>query len=126
MLYLGCVLRTHPFLFIGNEYRIRDKIYKLVFHNFSSNRVRQSAFGWRCHRRRGVTIWYKPVKTYPGYSEYDYEPMFERAVRIAKKNRKKFPGMRVAVEVEVYYSGGRPGIGTRLVQYRIKPYRKVF
>jgi len=28
--------------------------------------------------------------------------------------------------VEVFYSGGRPGIGTRLVQYRIKPYRKVF
>jgi hypothetical protein len=105
---------------------IKEKIYRLMFHNFISNRIRQIACGWRRELRHGVSIWYKPVKHYPGYGDYDYEPMFERAVRTVRQNRKKFPGKRVAVEVEVFYSGGRPGIGTRLVQYRIKPYRKVF
>jgi len=105
---------------------IKDKIRKFILHNFISNRIRQIACGWKHQSRHGVTIWYQPVKQYPGYGDYDYEPMMERAVRVAKKNRRKFPGMRVAVEVEVFYSGGRPGIGTRLVQYRIKPYRKVF
>lgn len=105
---------------------IKETIYRILFHNALANRARQIVCGWKRHRRRGVTIWYKPVKSYPGYRDYDYEPMFERAVRTAQKYRKKFPGMRVAVEVEVYYSGGRNGVGTRKVQYRIKPYRKVF
>lgn len=103
-----------------------DKISHYILHNFISNRVRQITFGWKKHVRRGVTIWYQPVKRLPGYSEYDHEAMLERATRIARKNRKKYPGLKVAVEVETYYSGGRPGIGRRLVSYRIKPYRKVF
>lgn len=105
---------------------IKERINRLLFHNFISNRVRQIACGWKCERRRGVTIWYKPVKRLPGYSEYEHENMFERAVKIARQNRKKYPGLKVAVEVEVYYSGGRPGIGRRLVSYRVKPYGKVF
>lgn len=105
---------------------IKEKLRKLLFHNFISNRVRQITCGWKCEKRRGVTIWYKPVKRLPGYSDYDHEGMLERAVRIAKQNRKKYPGLKAAIEVEVFYAGGRPGIGRRLVSYRIKPYKKVF
>jgi hypothetical protein len=106
--------------------KLKRKTFHWMTHNWLVNSIRHVACGWHKERRHGVTIWYQKVKIYPGYGDYDYEPMFERAVRTVRQNRKKFPGKRVAVEVEVFYSGGRPGIGTRLVQYRIKPYRKVF
>ena len=105
---------------------LRQKIAKLLLKNPVSSRFRQVLFGWRKVRRHGITIWYQPVKRLHGYSEYDHESMFERAVRVSRKYHREYRDRRVAVLVEVYYSGGRPGIGTRMVSYKILPYRKVF
>lgn len=124
MLYLN--VATEATFFVARKDYMLNKIKRILFHNAISNRLRQITFGWKCHRSRGVTIWYQPVKTYPGYKDYDYEPMFERAVRAVRGNKKLYPGRVAAIESEVYYSGGRPGIGTRRVQYTIQPYRKVF
>lgn len=99
---------------------------KYITHNIVINRLRQILCGWKREVRHGVVIWYKPIKNYPGYAEYDYNQMLERACRAARQNRKKYPGMKVAIKIDVFYSGGRPGIGTRTVGYTIMPYRKVF
>lgn len=105
---------------------LRQKIAKFLVKNPVSSRFRQVFCGWRKVKRHGVTIWYRPVKRLPGYSEYDHEEMFERAVRVSRKYRREYGDRRAVVSVEVYYSGGRPGIGTRMVSYKIMPYRKVF
>lgn len=105
--------------------QIGKKVKHLILHNWVSNRVRQIVCGWHRDKRHGVTIWYQKVRIYPGYGDCDYEPMLERAARAARL-RQKYPGRKVAVLVEVNYSGGRPGIGTRRVAYTIKPYKQVF
>lgn len=105
---------------------IGQKIAKFLVKNPVSSRFRQVFCRWRKVKRHGVTIWYQPVKRLPGYSEYDHEIMFEKAVRVSRKFKREYRDRRVAIPVEVYYSGGRPGIGTRMVSYKIMPYRKVF
>ena len=103
-----------------------SSLLKLLGHNPVSNRIRQIACGWRCVKFKGVIIWYKPIKVYPGYKDFDYDGMFMKAFGAVRRNRKKFPGKRVAVLPEAFYSGGRPGIGVRKVSYAILPYKEVF
>ena len=102
------------------------KIGNILTHNPVSSKIRQLLCGWHAVKRRGVTIWYQKVKIYPGYSEYDYDMMFERVIRKVKTLWKKYPGKRAVVKMDVFYSGGRPGVGTRKVSYLILPYGKVF
>lgn len=105
---------------------ILGKICNAITHNPVSSRVRQALFGWSCVERHGYRIWYKKIRIYPGYGEYDYEQMFEKAVRFARSAKKGYKDRRIVAEVAAYYSGGRPGIGSRRVEYVIKPYGKVF
>lgn len=99
---------------------------EFLIHNAIAIRIRQKLFGWKVAQRHGVEIWFQKIRVYPGYREYDYEPMLERAWMIARNNKKKFPGLKVAVKVETFYSSGRPGIGVRKVHYTIMPYKEVF
>ena len=105
--------------------KIKKKTLHWMTHNWLVNSIRHVVCGWHKTRRHGVTIWYQKVKIYPGYGDYDYEPMLERAVKAARL-RQKFPDRRAVVKMETDYSGGRPGIGTRRVSYTILPYKKVF
>ena len=68
---------------------------EFLIHNAIAIRIRQKLFGWKVAQRHGVEIWFQKIRVYPGYREYDYEPMLERAWMIARNNKKKFPVMRI-------------------------------